>query len=118
LIAVENLNIPGMVRNHLLSKSILDAGWGYWKKHLIDRAAEAGRRVILEDPAYTSRTCCSCGVVFPDLSLDERWIECPCGLSMDRDVNAARNILLWAGHARWGKSTTIGLGLPQEAQQL
>ena len=118
LIAVENLNIPGMVRNHHLSKSILDAGWGYWKKHLIGRAAEAGRQVILVDPAYTSRTCCSCGVVFPDLSLDDRWIECQCGLSMDRDVNAARNILHRAGHARWGKSTTIGLGLPQEAPPL
>jgi transposase len=37
---------------------------------------------------------------------------------LDRDVNAARNILNRAGHARWGQSTTVGLGLPQEASPL
>jgi putative transposase len=117
-IAIEDLQITGMVRNHHLSKSILDAGWGYLKQRLIDKAEEAGRLVVLVNPAYTSKACCSCGTVFADLSLADRWLDCACGLSMDRDVNAACNILKRAGHARWGKSTDAGLRLLQEAPPL
>jgi putative transposase len=117
LIALEDLQIKGMVRNHHLSKSILDAGWGYLKQRLIDKAAEAGRQVVLVNPSYTSKTCSSCGVLFEGLSLKDRWIECSCGLSMDRDVNAALNTLararsasvLWVGQTHWGKSTDNGL---------
>jgi putative transposase len=116
-IALEGLHIPGMVRNHHLSKSILDAGWGYLKQRLVDKAAEAGRQIILVNPAYTSKTCSSCGELFPDLSLADRWIECSCGLSMDRDVNAAMNILR-VGHTRWDESTDKGLRLSQEAPLL
>ena len=46
-LVLEDLRIKGMVRNHHLSKSILDAGWGYLKQRLIDKAAEAGRQVVL-----------------------------------------------------------------------
>jgi putative transposase len=106
-----------MVRNHHLSKSILDAGWGYLKQRLADKAVEAGRQIVLVNPAYTSKTCSSCGELFPDLSLADRWIECPCGLSMDRDVNAAMNILR-VGHTRWDGSTDNGLRLSQEAPLL
>jgi len=93
-IALEDLQINGMVRNRHLSKSILDAGWGYLKQRLADKAVEAGRQVVLVNPSYTSKTCSSCGEYFSTLSLADRWIECSCGLSMDRDVNAALNILL------------------------
>jgi len=117
-IALEDLRINGMVRNHHLSKSILDAGWGYLKQRLIDKAVEAGRQVYLVNPSQTSKTCCSCGTMFPELSLANRWVDCSCGLSMDRDVNAAHNILQRAGHARWGQSTAIGLRLPQETPPL
>jgi putative transposase len=117
-IALEDLQINGMVQNHHLSKSILDAGWSYLKQRLIDKAEEAGRLVILVNPAYTSKACCSCGLIFADLSLADRWLDCACGLSMDRDVNAANNILQRAGHARWGQSTASRLRLPQEAPRL
>jgi putative transposase len=117
-IAIEDLQINGMVRNHHLSKSILDAGWGYLKKRLVEKAAEAGRQVYRVEPSDTSRTCSSCGRTFSEVSLADRWVDCRCGLSMDRDVNAAVNILKRAGHARWGQSTTSGLGLPQEAPPL
>jgi putative transposase len=117
-IALEDLQINGMVQNHHLSKSILDAGWGYLKQRLIDKAAEAGRLVVLVNPAYTSKACCSCGTVFAELSLADRWLDCACGLSMDRDVNGAINILQRAGHARWGQSTASRLRLPQEAPRL
>ena len=117
-IALEDLQIQGMVQNHPLSKSILDAGWAYLKQRLIDKAEEAGRLVVLVNPAYTSKVCCACGSAFADLSLVDRWLDCACGLSMDRDVNAAINILHRAGHARWGESTASRLRLPQEAPRL
>ena len=117
-IALEDLHITGMVRNHHLSKSILDAGWGYLKQRLADKAVEAGRQVVLVNPAYTSQDCSN-----PNcrrrhsLSLADRWFECGCGLSMDRDVNAALNIL-WAGQTHWDGSTDTGLRLSQEAPPL
>ena len=117
-IALEDLQIQGMVQNHPLSKSILDAGWAYLKQRLIDKAEEAGRLVVLVNPAYTSKVCCACGSIFADLSLADRWLDCACGLSLDRDVNAAINILHRAGHARWGESTASRLRLPQEAPRL
>lgn len=118
VIALEDLHIKGMVRNHHLSKSILDAGWGYLKTHLTSKAVEAGREVVLVDPAFTSKTCCSCGTVFPELSLADRWVYCPCGLSLDRDVNAAFNILKRAGRALRDESTATRLRLSHEAPLL
>ena len=118
VLVLEDLRITGMIYDHHLSKSILDAGWGYLRQRLIDKAAEAGRQVILVDPANTSRTCSSCGVIFPELSLADRWVACSCGLSMDRDVNAAQNILKRAGHALGSKSTANGLRLLLEAPPL
>ena len=118
LIALEDLQIVNMVQNRSLSKSILDAGWGHFKERLFSKAAEAGRRVVEVNPAYTSRTCSSCGTIFEHLDLSDRWVKCVCGLSMDRDINAAMNILNRAGHARWDKSTAIGLRLSQEAPPL
>jgi putative transposase len=117
LIALEDLKINGMVHARHLSKSILDAGWGYLKLRLADKAVEAGRQFILVNPSYTSKTCSACGALFADLSLADRWVECSCGLSIDRDVNAALNIL-WVGQTHWGKSTDNSLRLPQEAPPL
>jgi putative transposase len=92
-IVLEDLRIPNMVQNHHLSKSILDAGWGYLVSQLTHKAESAGRVVELVNPAYTSCTCSCCGRDFPNLTLADRWISCPCGLEMDRDENAALNIL-------------------------
>ncbi len=118
VIALEDLQIQGMVRNHHLSKSILDAGWGYLKMRLVSKAVDAGREVIFVNPAYTSKTCSSCGEGFESLTLADRWVDCSCGLSLDRDVNAACNILRRAGHALWDESTATGLRLSQEAPPL
>jgi len=96
-IALEDLRITNMARNHHLSKSILDAGWGYLVTHLTHKAEEAGRLVILVNPAYTSKTCSRCGTLFEHLTLADRWVICACGLSLDRDHNAAINILKRAG---------------------
>jgi putative transposase len=80
-----------------LAKSILDASWGYLVQHLTSKAAEAGRVVCLVDARYTSKICSQCGHIFESLSLSDRWIDCGCGLSLDRDHNAAVNIVKRAG---------------------
>jgi len=94
VIVFENLQIANMVRNKHLSKSILDAGWGYFMERVQVKAQETGSKIVFIPPHYTSKTCSKCGYVFEDLRLSDRWIACPeCGLSMDRDHNAAINIL-------------------------
>ncbi|MBE9171332.1 transposase [Pleurocapsales cyanobacterium LEGE 06147] len=80
-IALEDLRITNMVRNHKLGKSILDAGWGYLIQRLLDKAEEAGRVVTLVNPAFTSKKCNACGYIFEHLSLKDRWINCSCGFS-------------------------------------
>ncbi|MFN8371780.1 MAG: transposase [Anaerolineae bacterium] len=97
LIACEELEIRNMVRNRHLSKSILDAGWGIFKELLTNKAGEAGRQVVFVDPAYTSACCSNCGALFQGFNLSIRWVECDCGLALDRDHNAAMNILNRAG---------------------
>ncbi len=93
LIAVEDLNTQGMIKNHHLAKSIADAAWNTFITILTSKAEEAGRQVVKVDPKYTSQACSQCGeMVKKDLSV--RVHECPhCRLTLDRDVNAAKNIL-------------------------
>jgi putative transposase len=116
-VAIEKLRITNMVKNRHLAKSILDAGWGYFVARLHAKAAEAARVVVEVDPAYTSKMCSGCGHVFENLPLKDRWIDCGCGLSLDRDHNAAINILKRGGQLRWGVSASLD-ALPQEAAGL
>lgn len=75
-----------------LNKSILDAGW-YTFTELVQTKAEcAGRMFVKVDPKYTSQICSECGSVRKK-NLSERWHSCDCGAELDRDVNAAINIL-------------------------
>lgn len=96
-IALEDLRVRNMVRNHRLSKSILDSGWSIFREQLTYKAESAGREIAFVDPAYTSKSCSCCGAIFEHLSLSDRWVECGCGLSLDRDHNAAINVLIRAG---------------------
>ncbi|HEU5369847.1 MAG TPA: transposase, partial [Ktedonobacterales bacterium] len=75
-----------------LNQSILDAGWGQFQQFCVAKAASAGRRVLLVDPRMTSQRCSGCGQIVPK-ELGERWHSCACGCSLDRDHNAALNIL-------------------------
>jgi putative transposase len=93
LIAFENLNVQGMVKNHHLAKSIVDASWNQLVQYTTYKAEEAGRRVALVDPKNTSQLCSNCGDIVPK-KLSERVHRCEhCGYVQDRDVNAAQNIL-------------------------
>jgi putative transposase len=100
-IYLEDLRVANMARNRHLAKSISDAGWAQFRSILEAKAAYAGRRVVAVPPAYTSQDCSGCGERVPK-SLSVRTHVCTsCGLVMDRDENAARNIQ-WAGQALRG----------------
>jgi putative transposase len=100
-IYLEDLGIANMVRNRRLAKSISDAGWAQFRAILEAKAAYAGRQVIAVPAHYTSQDCSDCGERMPK-SLSMRTHVCTnCGLVLDRDENAALNILR-AGQARQG----------------
>jgi putative transposase len=93
-ICVEDLNIDGMVKNNDLAKSILDASWGAFLDILTAKAESAGHEIIRVNPRYTSQKCYRCGEIVRK-SLSVRTHLCPsCGYVEDRDVNAAKNILV------------------------
>lgn len=93
LIAFEDLNIKGMVHNHILAKSISDVAWRMLVTITSYKAASAGSMVVLVDPRNTSKMCSRCGLLV-EKTLSDRVHNCPqCGLSLDRDWNAAINIL-------------------------
>jgi putative transposase len=92
-ICFEKLDIADMIQNSHLAKSIKDASWGKLIDYTTYKAEEAGRIVVLVNPMNTSQSCSKCGkIVAKDLSV--RIHNCPnCGLQIDRDLNAAINIL-------------------------
>ena len=93
MIAHEDLQVKNMVKNHNLAKSIADAAWGKLFQFLAYKASDANRQVIAVPPHQTSQICSCCGELVPK-KLSQRWHDCPyCGLSIQRDVNAAINIL-------------------------
>jgi putative transposase len=96
LIAHEDLQIKNMVKNHHLAKSIQDSGWGMFFDILAYKAEEAGKQVVKVNPHNTSQICSGCGHIVKK-TLAVRIHKCPhCGLELDRDINAARNILATA----------------------
>ncbi|HLY30451.1 MAG TPA: transposase, partial [Ktedonobacterales bacterium] len=103
VIYLEDLQVANMVQNHHLAKSISDAGWARFRAILTYKAACAGKRVEAVPAMYTSQDCSGCGERVPK-SLSVRTHVCPfCGLVMDRDENAANNILR-AGQARQART--------------
>ena len=115
LIAVEDLRIRNMVRSAKgtreqpgtnvrakagLNRSIADAGWRQFLTLLESKAADAGRQVVVVPAAGTSQTCSSCGAYCPK-ALSQRIHRCSCGVVLDRDHNAAINILRLAREPAW-----------------
>ena len=102
VICIEKLNVQGLSRS-MLAKSVHDASWGNLKHWLLCKAESAGREVIEVDSRGTSQRCSQCDCVV-EKKLSDRIHNCPhCGLVLDRDVNAAKNIL------------RLGLSLRREA---
>lgn len=108
LVAIENLNVGAMTASAAgtteepgtnvsaksgLNRSILEQSWGMMRQQLAYKAAWAGRELIAVDPAHTSQTCSRCGVVDKTNRSGKEYRCGECGLAMDADLNAARNIL-------------------------
>ena len=93
-VCIEDLNVAGMVKNHNLARSVSDAALGEFRRQLEYKTARTGAVLCVVDRWFpSSKTCSDCGVVKAKLSLSERTFNCDaCGLSIDRDVNAAINI--------------------------
>jgi putative transposase len=96
LVAYEDLNVKGMVRNRKLAKSISDAGWTIFRQWLEYFGYKYGKITVAVPPHNTSQDCSKCGQKV-EKSLSTRTHVCPhCGHIEDRDWNAARNILIKA----------------------
>jgi putative transposase len=108
MIAIENLSLGFIYSNRHLSLSSRDGGFGLFRQMLEYKAESAGIPVIAANPSNTTQACSGCGRMVPkDLSV--RVHACPdCGLVLDRDVNAARNILMSALQTPLGRSGQPG----------
>jgi IS605 OrfB family transposase len=127
-VVVEDLNITGMLGNRRLARRIADAGWGELRRQLGYKLAWAGGHLVVADRWYpSSKTCSACSAVKAKLPLATRTFCCQaCGLELDRDLNAARNLArvveLVAGSGSgdpkrpWrGRKTRPGRADPREA---
>ena len=95
VIVMEDLNVKGMVRNHKLAESISEVNWGEFRRILTYKAAWHGRQLVFIDRFYpSSKRCNHCGYINKGLTLKDRQWVCPkCDSLIDRDYNAALNIL-------------------------
>jgi putative transposase len=93
-VAIEDLNVSGMLKNRRLSKSIIDSGFGMFKEQLSYKCDMYGSKLVIVDRFYpSSKTCSKCGSIKSDLKLKDRVYRCPnCGIEIDRDLNASINL--------------------------
>ncbi len=111
VIVFEKLQIKNMIKNHHLSKSIMDAGWYQLIEYTKYKAEYAGKIVKRVDPKRTSMECSVCGYI-QKMPLSQRTYDCPvCGLELDRDHNAAINILHKSVPTDSGDFKPVGDGL-------
>lgn len=94
IIVIEDLNVLGMVKNHNLAQAIHDVSFYEFRRQLEYKAKWEGKEVVIADRFYASfKTCSCCGHKKETLKLSERTYKCEeCGLVMDRDLNAAKNL--------------------------
>ncbi|RKQ88368.1 RNA-guided endonuclease TnpB family protein, partial [Brockia lithotrophica] len=98
VIAIEDLNVAGMLKNDRLARYIADVGWSTFRALLEAKAKLRGVRMVKVNRfAPTSKMCSVCGYVLSELPLSVRAWTCPvCGTRHDRDENAAKNLLKFA----------------------
>jgi putative transposase len=103
-VVAEDLNVAGMTRNRKLARAISDQGFGQVRRMLAYKTRWHGGALLIADRWYpSSKTCSACGAVKAKLALSQRVYRCgECGLVLDRDVNAARNLLHLAATRKTG----------------
>ena len=117
MVAIEDLQLSFILRNDKLALAAHDIGLGMFRTLLDYKAIEAGVEVILVNPRGTSKACSGCGSIV-EKSLKDRIYRCHhCGLVLDRDVNAAKNILE-LGRSSWELTWSVGTSVSQEATLL
>jgi putative transposase len=93
-VAIEDLTVRNLVKNHSLARAISDASWRELRSMLEYKAAWYGRELLVVDRWFpSSKLCSACGAIQRSMPLNVRTWECACGAAHDRDVNAAKNIL-------------------------
>lgn len=94
LVAIEDLHVAGMLKNHRLAQAMSDSNFGEIRRQLEYKSVWHGTHLVAIDRFYpSSKTCSTCGYIKPQLSLSERTFICEnCGTVLDRDLNAAINI--------------------------
>jgi len=115
-IVIEDLHVKGMVKNHHLARATSDRGFGLFRHMLTYKADAAGVNLVVADRWFpSSKLCSQCGCLKEILTLAERmFLYDDCGMSMDRDLNAALNL---ANYPRLvGKSTPVDIGALATAQ--
>ena len=107
-IYLENLNIKGMMKNHKLAQAIQDCSWSMFVSVLEYKAKRYNREIIKVDRFYpSSKTCHVCGYKKEDLKLKDRYWTCPnCGTFLDRDENAAINLLKEGQKVKYNNKNT------------
>ena len=89
-IVIEDLNVKGMIKNRKLSRAIADVGFGMLRQMIEYKAKLRNCIVVIANRFFpSSKTCSSCGQIKQDLTLKDRIYSCDCGLTIDRDLNAA-----------------------------
>ena len=118
LIAIEDLYVAGMIRNRSLSRRIAGAAWGELRRQLTYKAVRYGAVIVVANRFYpSSKLCSDCGVVKAKLRLSERVFSCDhCGSRIDRDTNAARNLVkLVADRSTLASTPSCGATLNEPA---
>jgi putative transposase len=115
-IVIEDLHVAGMVRNRRLARHIAGVGMAELLRQIQYKAGWAGVRVHIADRWFpSSKTCSGCGVVKAKLRLSERTYTCDhCGLVIDRDLNAARNLAALVGEVMGGVGGELRRDSPME----
>jgi len=111
-VIAEDLNVTGMLANRKLARAVADQGFGTARRILGYKTRWSGGTLLVADRWYpSSKTCSACGWRKPSLTLAERTFTCEaCGLVMDRDQNAARNLLALRLEAGSDPGTASGAG--------
>jgi putative transposase len=119
-VVAEDLNVAGMVRNRSLARAISDQGFGQARRMLGYKTTWNGGRLIPADRFYpSSKTCSGCGYVKAKLTLSERTYACTkCGLVIDRDENAARNLLGLAASGAESRNACGGTVRPRPVRHV